>query len=89
MRFIAVIKVVWIAQDTQGWYFSSKSTKQEIKNLYFSTIHVVGGASFSDDVFSCISFTGTFGNFGIKKAQQMLYQSSSLLEASLRSQETK
>jgi hypothetical protein len=33
----------WLIQEDQGWRFSSKLTKQEVKNLYFSTIHLMVG----------------------------------------------
>lgn len=33
----------WLIQEDQGWRFSSKMTKQEVKNLYFSTIHLMVG----------------------------------------------
>jgi hypothetical protein len=33
----------WITQDGEGWYFLFKGTSQEVRNLYFSTIHLLVG----------------------------------------------
>lgn len=33
----------WLEQGDKGWLFSFKSTKQELKNLYFSSIHLMEG----------------------------------------------
>lgn len=33
----------WLVQEEEGWLFSFKGTKQDIKNLYFSSIHLMVG----------------------------------------------
>ena len=40
-----LLQAGWILQDGDGWYFSFKGTSQEIRNLYFTTSHMLVGDS--------------------------------------------
>jgi len=33
----------WIQQDDEGWYFSMKGSSQEMKDLYYETVHLMVG----------------------------------------------